>query len=363
MKGETSIMGLPDPRDDQDRKTRGEKARMRRRWILDRVRGYGKVAFDEIYLAAEQLGFPCSDQSLIDDAEEFESLNLPVVRNQRQFLSLASQHFGTTFEERERLQTPQKQAIGNLSLELLWGKSPPRDTPPQATVDWLWKQIHLPPKYPRGRIDEAVQKLGRYLHGYWGKRHRMTIIDAGTTTLAIACNIALADERGDRTSILTILTNSPKIEHRLLEHPHSISLISVGGKVRIDTAARTGHLCNRCLTAWDVKADIAIIGSTSFRFNDSGSPIGFACDSDDEAETKAHFLDIADLKCVALDSSKVLKQYSSSFIFAKVEAPYIDVILTDTGLLTKDCRPCHEWFWDRGIVVLTADPSESSSIG
>jgi DeoR/GlpR family transcriptional regulator of sugar metabolism len=355
-----SAMNLPDPKDDQDRKTRGEKARMRRRWILDRVRAYGKVAFDDIYRASKQLGFPCSDQSLIDDADEFESLNLPVVRNQRQFLSLSAQHFGTTFEERESLQTDQKQAIGKLALELLWGKSPGRGEKPKATIDWLWGQIELPPKRSRSGVEEMVSRVGRFLHGYWSKRHRMAILDAGTTTLAIARHIALADEAGDRAGMLTVLTNSPKIEHKLLEQPHSVGLISVGGKVRIDTAARTGHLCNRCLEGWDIKADVAIVGSTSFRFSDSDQPIGFACDSDDEAETKAKFLDISDLKCVAIDSSKILKQYSSSFIFAKVAAPYIDVIVTDTGILEKDCRPCHEWFWDRGIVVLTANPVESA---
>jgi DeoR/GlpR family transcriptional regulator of sugar metabolism len=285
------------------------------------------------------------------------------MRNQRQFLSLSSQHFGTTFEERERLQTPEKQAIGKLALEVLWGKSPAKGAPPASTIDWLWKQVHLPPKRSRTGIEDRVERLGRFLHGDWGKRHRMGILDAGTTTLSIARNIAAADERGDRTSILTVLTNSPKIEHRLLERPHSISLISVGGKVRIDTAARTGHLCHRCLAGWDIKADIAMVGSTSFRFNDSGFPIGFACDSDDEAETKANFLDLADLKCVAIDSSKVLKQYSSSFIFARVEAPYIDVILTDTGILEKEGRPSHEWFWDRGIVVLTANPVEAAGSG
>jgi DeoR/GlpR family transcriptional regulator of sugar metabolism len=187
-------------------------------------------------------------------------------------------------------------------------------------------------------------------------------LDAGTTTEAVARELATVEWVAARLSALRIVTNSPRIEETLEPPGRPVEVVGVGGALRKDTAARTGWLAELCLKSWNITFDVAVVGTTSLLFDGLGRPGAFACDSEDEARTKTMFLDSAALRCVVMDSSKFTKQASSSFSFGRVDPRVIDLVVTDGDTPGDDrARRCVGWLWESGIAVLEAGPTGAES--
>src|SRR5262249_32557612 len=128
------------------------------------------------------------------------------------------------------------------------------------------------------------------LEEYWRKGHRLLILDSGSTTAAIAHRIAaIKTPDGKRhLSHLRVLSNGDLVHRELNTAECRHGLIFLGGAERFDTGAIAGVLAERCLDAWGLQADIAIIGTTNL--NADGK---FCCDHEDEAYIKSRLLSSA----------------------------------------------------------------------
>lgn len=384
-------------RSNKSRYDRGADAR--RRYIIDRVRRYGRVTYQEIEETGKQKAeagkekFPTGYQSFLDDDEFFAAYDLPpkLVPGQGVFV-LRYPDVGWTFQYRLEENSPQKRAVGMLAAAMLLGRpgkdskdsnvpfdaDTPRDKLEelQATI---WKQL-------MGEKErDASKRVRSYLGQYWRKRHRLVAMDAGTTTHAVAEYVANPwgieeeDEKGlppagvlspnrdsfdPRSISLRVLTNCPRIE-RCMESPRCFpSVISIGGALRKDTVARTGVLAEQSMKAMNLRPDIAMLGTTSLRTEDGYSLMGFACDSEEEARTKSLFE--ADLRCILMDSSKCQRYRSSAFTFAVCGSKSVDVVITDSGIwdvANKEGIDIDRLLWDAGVALLVADapPRDSAS--
>jgi DeoR/GlpR family transcriptional regulator of sugar metabolism len=381
--------------------TKGDKARLRRKFILDGVRARGVVEDREIKEAGERQVFPTSPESLRQDAEEFDALGLWVRRMGTSFVSVSPEGRYWTYRVRRHENRKEKQAIGQLAKALLWGFEPSpacaiirqelggslqyavdevgrlpaefekvtrrllkdcqaklQDSKLQAEIRTaLMETAPNPdehPYVPRTHSD-AVKRVNLFLDDYWTKRHRVVALDSGTSTEAIARPIAKEDGPASHYSSLRVVTNSPRIERLLHSPDKSVDVIGIGGMLRKDTSARTGLLTEVCLKAWGIRFDVAIVGATGLLRDALDRPEAFACDSEDEARTKSSFLDSAGLKCIVMDSSKFKKQSSSSFAFCRVDPRFVDVIITDENITHPGkCEESLRWFRQRGIAVLRA---------
>ena len=129
-----------------------------------------------------------------------------------------------------------------------------------------------------------------------------------------------------------IITNSISIANVVAksDHKNDLQVRIIGGDLRIDRRSICGSLSDMCLEAWNQRADLALIGTTGYR-NDlvSGVP-GFGCDDIAEARLKGAMLEMAWLRVLIFDSSK-LNTPEVSNIFSPLSDQMLDLVVTDDG--------------------------------
>jgi DeoR/GlpR family transcriptional regulator of sugar metabolism len=210
------------------------------------------------------------------------------------------------------------------------------------------------------QLQAKVERVLKFLQTYWSRPHRSIGIDAGTTTEEAShfmMELRKADRKGG-PNLLSLFTNSPGILNQyrnfaeeLAAHPERtpsgvLEVISIGGRLRVETDALTGELARRCLESWNLHLDIAIIGSTNINFQDGL----LRCDSEDEALTKSTFLHRSTLRCIVADSSKFRWDFvMSSFPFVPIDSDHVDLIITDDSATEEHFRR----FAENGVLMLT----------
>lgn len=360
----------------------------RRRFIIQEVLRHGFVSFEEV-----KGKFPGGNvsQAQTDDAAFFDAHAIPIIRAANGFALSSARYW--TWELREQDRSPEKKAIGGFCAALLLRRIADDDAARENFEDAIFTQLRaqIDSKKPRkaspsslvdlvtkyrlqaSAEENVVKALDSVLNDFakpksphpeqtsvdvlltdfMKKPHRHAILDAGTTTAAIAA--ALAEIAPYHSVALRVVTNSPKLE-RLLEDPRiPIDVIAIGGQLRKDTAAHAGDLTDLCWSKWSLESDVAMIGATSLRFDHSKRPRAFACDSESEAHAKAQLLENSRIKCVVFDSSKFDKESSSSFEFAKASSQQVHIVITDSNTMEhKGAKPCIDWLKRQGIIVLEA---------
>lgn len=142
------------------------------------------------------------------------------------------------------------------------------------------------------------------------------LLDAGTTTLALARLLALE-------SNLTVFTNSTAALNVLAESQNKVYIL--GGQVRPSSLAVVGQWANEQICS--IKVDTAFIGSDGFQ-----NLAGPATYSYEEAEIKKNMLKISRQKIVLADSSKF--RSGGSFQFGSWND--IDVLITDINASAEE---------------------------
>jgi len=358
------------------------KTAQRRRFILEEVRRRGQVSFKDIEKEdiqrkkKKEPGFPTGWQSLKTDDQVFENLGLPVRMQRRQgrFI-LIGRDVASIYEARKDEQKAQKSAIGQLSGALVWGTA-------ASSIETL-RRAFVTREAIKHRLEEyahsdgnqyglsrtsrnAAGRLCERLEQYWKKRHRYCAIDAGSTTTQTAEYLSTkrTPDKDAKLASLTVVTNAPPVEVALWDPSNTnIDVLSLGGFLYKDTRARAGTLCELGFDTWNIRVDVAIVGTTSLIVGDDerGRLEGFACDSADEARIKSLLLDRADIRCIVMDSTKFKRYRSSAFIFAPLSSEFVDLVITDEQIYSDDKnREAWQKLWNAGIVVLySASSSES----
>jgi DeoR/GlpR family transcriptional regulator of sugar metabolism len=309
-------------------KESGQSANARRRFILQTTRRDGEVTFEEI-----KKRFPAGNQSLIGDDKLFDELGLEVRLQPGKGKFALVRPIYWTYEERKDENPGAKNAIGVLAAQLAWGS-------PADQVKIL-EELNKKPN-PTGQAFAAE----RYLRDYWRKKSRILCLDAGSTTIAVANSLKSRDlpDEAAGIAVMRVVTNCPKIEEEFEDPRVKTEVILVGGSLRKLTRAHTGLLTEQCLDAWNIRIDIAIIGTTGLVVDVEPSKHndyirGLACDSEDEARTKALLLHRSSFRCVIADSSKLESEHSSAFAFAQfvgLSPNAINLIITDDGRQRDD---------------------------
>lgn len=341
------------------------KTAQRRRFILEQVERHGQVTFEAIATKGRELGFSTAWQSLKTDDQLFEHLGLHARMQQKRFV-LKGRDIAPIYEGRQEEQQLEKRAIGQFAGVLLWGtrSSGEREgeldrgtivTQLKAYAGEGAKKYGLSPK-----AQQAGANLLRRLEAYWSKHDRYCAIDAGTTTTELGeylCNRRAPDKNAGLVS-LTVVTNAPPIEQKLLKSSGSIiDILSLGGFLNKDTHARAGMLCELAIKRLEFPVDVAVVGTTTLVVDVEERKMveGFACDSQDEAKIKSLLLGKADIRCVVMDSGKFMRPRSAAFVFAPLSSQFVDLVITDEGVFDQSSRDRNEaWhrLWDAGIVVL-----------
>lgn len=139
------------------------------------------------------------------------------------------------------------------------------------------------------------------------------ILDAGTTTLAIAHALP-----PDLTA--TVVTNSVAIAGALADKP-AIDLVLLGGRVRHRTGAAVGESVGAVLA--DMCADVAFMGTNGFDV-----ALGFTTPDQAEAGAKRAMVAAARRVIVVTDSSKAGRVHLHRF----ADLAQVALLITDVGL-------------------------------
>jgi DeoR/GlpR family transcriptional regulator of sugar metabolism len=298
------------------RKTSAD-AEERREYILATLQSSdsGRLAFKKVTES-----YDVSVQTLYHDAEVLQKRDHAIDVGGMAFFRTGVHR--TTYLERRDRRKRQKDAVGRLARTLI---------APEQSVCGDLSELR------RSELAQTISaSLADSLESLWQKARRAIILDAGSTTKAIADELVKlktpSPER--RLSSLRVLTNGLMIVESLkqMRPPYLHGIIQLGGSVRHDTEAIAGTLAEWCLESWRFSADVAFIGTTNLNNNDWT----FCCDSEEEAQIKSALLHKARIRCIVADSSKLLKPKSgSNFPFASLAPSDVDMIVTDYGLFDK----------------------------
>lgn len=165
------------------------------------------------------------------------------------------------------------------------------------------------------------------LQSLWSRQHRLLALDSGTTTARVAQHLA-EQPKTKHLASLRIVTNGVDIAKTASKSDKlAHGTIMIGGTLRRETMALIGTLAERSFEAMSLNTDISIIGTTSFSIDGQ-----FGCNHEDEAEIKSRLLQSANIRCIAVDSTKIKDAtISSSWTFANFDSR-IDVIISDAGM-------------------------------
>jgi DeoR/GlpR family transcriptional regulator of sugar metabolism len=197
----------------------------------------------------------------------------------------------------------------------------------KAAIARIAARLIMPQRHETARFTMMSATLRARMEEYWNKKHRLVILDSGSTTAAIARQVAPAKtpDANRRLSHLRVLTNGALVHQELNIATCTHGLIFLGGAERFDTGAVAGTLAEQCLDAWALKADLAVIGTTNLN-----EDMKWCCDHEDEAYIKSRLLDSARVRCLAVDSSKLINpSRGSAFPFAAFSRFMVDIIITD----------------------------------
>jgi DeoR/GlpR family transcriptional regulator of sugar metabolism len=159
------------------------------------------------------------------------------------------------------------------------------------------------------------------------RRGHTVFLDAGSTTLAIARELARSI-RLRTLSELTIVTNSVPAAHELLmegaamgleDHSRALQVFLIGGRVRQNTLAAVPEQSDepqRDGVLRGHEGDIAFVGT-----NGVHDEAGFTTHSSDEGQVKAAMLENCERRVIVCDSSKldVIEDYRFAGIDHRIE--------------------------------------------
>ncbi|OAI52408.1 hypothetical protein AYO47_06225 [Planctomyces sp. SCGC AG-212-M04] len=307
-----------------------KEAQRRRDAIETHVKSKGRLPFDE----AMKL-FNVKLSTLQKDAEYFRRMEKPVEAQSKEFFF--TEEGQRLVKVRERMNRGAKDEIAAVGAMLILG---PEDEGNDVTTSSLDPWLDTITGPPGNR--EVSYELKARLNAYTRKAHRLVILDSGTTTAAIARILATVVTPDPRRHLarLRVLTNGRTVAERLDVRDSTHEIILLGGVMTRATAAVSGLLAERCLESWTTSsansafADLAVIGATSV-----DSEFDLYCDNESEAQIKSRLLQLARIRCIAADSSKLIAQSGGSWSFCCFKSSFLDIFITDEGILKPQTSP------------------------
>lgn len=181
-----------------------------------------------------------------------------------------------------------------------------------------------------GEADAQKNAIGR-LAAELIKERDSIILDAGTTTLAVASFI-------DKPCV--VITNSLLISAVLAENDEAITVLVTGGEVRGATQALVGPMARLAIA--DFNADKVFLAATGVSIDR-----GLSTDNMLESEVKQAMLANAKQVILVAHSGKFGQVYYHTF----AQWDKVHTVITDSGLPEDSRRELENW----GIEVLIAE--------
>jgi DeoR/GlpR family transcriptional regulator of sugar metabolism len=231
-----------------------------------------------------------------------------------------------------------KRTISKRAFELIVGASDEDRTSEQAETT----QGTLLTK-----LSDVMQSV---LRSIYSDHERTVIIDGGTTNYYVAERLKSISLPSEKFGVwrLLVFTNSPPIAERLSETPTGPRVTLIGGRVSRNTRSISGHFAETSIAAWNVMADFSIIGATGVDLRR-----GCCSYSEEEGVVKTMLLSRGRIKCIVMDSGKVMDSGSRhiTFSFAPVSKETVSILISDDGIWQHE-KFCKE-VQSRGISILT----------
>jgi DeoR/GlpR family transcriptional regulator of sugar metabolism len=374
---------MPEP-ESSSRQDQLDLADRRREFIIRSVQTNGILTDKEIRDEAERSGlnWSSSPQSLKEDADYFRQHHHAIERPKRAGRFVAGRtNFRSTFDVRLDEAKSAKLAIGRFGASLIVGMNTIRNadgsTAPGllSTEDEVLSQLKEQcPNKPQSNA--AFHRLEDKLSSYFSQSNRTVAIDAGTTTMHVIetltdDNLVHIPHPDSRLHSLHVLTNCPHISRRLEDPASNIEVIMLGGRLRKQTAAAAGYLCELFLEAWNPRLHMCLLGTTSLcnyrrrqGTRDNLQLLGFHSDSAEESATKSAILQRSAIRVVLMDSRKLAPERASVYPFAAIGGEHVDLVVTDNDLRTENRKhydDCMQALWRSGTAVIALDNSKSKS--
>ncbi|MDQ4136474.1 MAG: DeoR/GlpR family DNA-binding transcription regulator [Pseudomonadota bacterium] len=192
---------------------------------------------------------------------------------------------------------------------------------------------HVPPVGERGLVQEEAKDAIGAAAARLVEPGQAVILDAGTTTLAVARHLAVH-------SNLTVITNSIPVARLCADNPTAVTYV-VGGKLVPGSLSMIGPGAERDLA--QISADWAFIGAAAVDV--AG---GFTSADPYEAQVKRAMIRAARRAVIVVDSTKFGTRRFSTF----ARADDIAHVVTTTG-----CPPdVRAWLGAAGVGLTLCDP-------
>lgn len=149
--------------------------------------------------------------------------------------------------------------------------------------------------------------------------HGSVLLDGGTTTAALAAQIAAAGEHPRGLDPLTVVTNSPSSGVELAK-AHAVEVLLLGGRLRDVTETVVGATTISLLS--NISADVVFLGA-----NGVSAALGLTTPDPDEAAAKRIMVARSQRVILLADSSKFGEEHLCTF----AELPDVDVLITDAA--------------------------------
>ncbi len=260
-----------------------------------------------------------------------------------------SRKLGTTRGERLRYNETPKMQIAELLSSLVLGfdriKVLQAGEKPPVFIQHL-ARIKKALKFSKD--GEKRTELQNKLEAFWLDGDRRLFLDSGTTTEIFADKFLSyfrmpmngidpknEDELSDEQPVnkIEVVTNDRHIFFLLGEPEVNIKTIVVGGRQQFKTSAISGMMAERFLESNDIRAGMAIVGTTAVAVNKNSRPhqtSHFYAENDHVASIKRSLLKRAKIKIIIADSSKFHSQGEHADTrICSLSKEEIDLVITD----------------------------------
>lgn len=286
----------------------------------------------------------------------------------------------SSIEVRRNESVPYKKAIGQYLWHWLYDE--PNDPTNKKVTNNFDYKVPLAQLHWDSKKDHLIQdNLVRKRKVFRSKLVTEIVVDAGSTNISVTESFLRFNDfplntiycGNDHLAKPAFTTNCVEIGYKLSSFqnpsdPKQINLIvrMIGGTNRIDRSSICGELSMRYLAACQADGtigvfDLAIIGTTGYAENINGVDY-FGCDDPLESQIKSKMQDMAQMKIIPLDSTKLTYGRAIS-CFSPIKQSSVDLIVTDDRPFKKDKKDPERVLFDRfikgalnsGVGVITVD--------
>ncbi|GHC65237.1 DeoR/GlpR transcriptional regulator [Roseibacillus persicicus] len=314
------------------------KPKDRRAYILREIDQKGFVKHGDL---RQKFGESLGVNSIQADVEHLVDYGLNIV-SENGMIFRENAHVPQTLRVRKNKKQEEKAQIARVVASMLLGPEQSSLNEGANTKRFYSREELMHEEIGACSVEKELSKL-------WDKNVRVLGTDSGTTNEAVCRLVSRAKIPCSTLSRLRFFTNCMTHFEVLGGLRYPFEVFVVGGQIRNLSDSVTGELAIKCMNAWDLKLDVAVVAATNLIL---GSTAAYTCYGVEEAMVKSHFLACADFKIVTADSSKITRDFSlGASPFANLDS--VDCLVTDAGIHKEERAGLKEELLSAGVNIIS----------